>query len=220
VTDRDLLRRALAGRVVAIVRLREGAALLEVAEALVAGGITTLEFTLTTPGAAEAIERCRARFGEAVVVGAGTVRDADDARRCLAAGAQFLVSPGFDPDVIAAARDGGALAMPGAMTPTEILAAWRAGADVVKVFPARALGPRYIADVLAPLPDVLLMPTGGVDATNAADYLRAGAVAVAVGGNLIDAAVVARADRALYDVKARGRDGVAVADPPVLPPLG
>jgi 2-dehydro-3-deoxyphosphogluconate aldolase/(4S)-4-hydroxy-2-oxoglutarate aldolase len=203
VTDRDLLlRRALAGRLVAIVRLGDGAALLEVAAALVEGGITTLEFTLTTPGAITAIERCRARFGE-TVVGAGTVLDADGARRCLAAGAQFLVSPGFDPDVIAVARAGGALAMPGAMTPTEILAAWRAGADVVKVFPARALGPRYIADVLAPLPDVPLMPTGGVDATNAADYLRAGAVAVAVGGNLVDPATVARADWAALVARAR-----------------
>jgi 2-dehydro-3-deoxyphosphogluconate aldolase/(4S)-4-hydroxy-2-oxoglutarate aldolase len=204
VTDRNLLlRRALAGRLVAIVRLRDGAALLEVAAALVEGGITTLEFTLTTPGAITAIERCRARFGEAVVVGAGTVLDADGARRCLTAGAQFLVSPGFDPDVIAAARDGGALAMPGAMTPTEILAAWRAGADVVKVFPARALGPRYIADVLAPLPDVLLMPTGGVDEKNAADYLRAGAVAVAVGGNVVDPATVAHADWAALTARAR-----------------
>jgi 2-dehydro-3-deoxyphosphogluconate aldolase/(4S)-4-hydroxy-2-oxoglutarate aldolase len=203
VADRDLLlRRALACRLVAIVRLRDGAALLEVAEALVAGGITTLEFTLTTPGAITAIERCRARFGEAVV-GAGTVLDADGARRCLAAGAQFLVSPGFDPDVIAAARVGGALAMPGAMTPTEIVVAWRAGADVVKVFPARALGPRYIADVLAPLPDVPLMPTGGVDATNAADYLRAGAVAVAVGGSLVDPAAVARGDWAALTARAR-----------------
>jgi 2-dehydro-3-deoxyphosphogluconate aldolase/(4S)-4-hydroxy-2-oxoglutarate aldolase len=204
VADRDLLlRRALAGRLVAIVRLRDGAALLEVAEALVEGGITTLEFTLTTPGAVAAIERCRARFGEAVVVGAGTVLDADGARRCLEAGAQFLVSPGVAPDVIATTRDGGALAMPGAMTPTEILAAWRAGADVVKIFPARALGPRYIADVLAPLPDVLLMPTGGVDATNAAEYLRAGAVAVAVGGNLVDPAAVARADWAVLTARAR-----------------
>jgi 2-dehydro-3-deoxyphosphogluconate aldolase / (4S)-4-hydroxy-2-oxoglutarate aldolase len=201
--DRDLLRRrVLAGRLVAIIRLRAGTALLEVAAALVGGGITTLEFTLTTPGAIEAIKRCRAHFGEAVVVGAGTVLDAEDARRCLAVGAQFLVSPGFDPEVIAAAHAAGALAMPGAMTPTEILAAWRAGADVVKVFPARSLGPRYIADVLAPLPDVLLMPTGGVDATNAADYLRAGAVGVAVGGNLVDPAAVARADWATLTARA------------------
>jgi 2-dehydro-3-deoxyphosphogluconate aldolase/(4S)-4-hydroxy-2-oxoglutarate aldolase len=213
VTDRDLLlRRALIGRLVAIVRLRDGAALLEVAAALVEGGITALEFTLTTPGAVAAIERCRARFGEAVVVGAGTVLDADGARRCLEAGAQFLVSPGFDPDVIAAARDGGALAMPGAMTPTEILAAWRAGADVVKVFPARALGPRYIADVRAPLPEVRLMPTGGVDATNAAEYLRAGAIGVAVGGNLVDPAAVARADWAALRARARALvDAVALS---------
>lgn len=204
VEDREaLLSRALAGRVVAIVRLGDGSSLLDVALALVEGGITTLEFTLTTPGALDAIERCRARFGQTVVVGAGTVLDAAATRRCLTAGAQFVMSPGFDRDVVAAARAGGALAMPGAMTPTEILAAWQAGADVVKVFPARALGPRYIADVLAPLPDVRLMPTGGVDETNAAAYLRAGAVGVAVGGNLVDSAAVARADWPALTARAR-----------------
>ncbi len=198
-----LLKRALAGRVVAIVRFKGAAPLADVARALADGGVTALEFTLTTPGALEAIEVCRARFGDDVVVGAGTVLDVAQARRCLDAGARFLVSPGLDAEVVAAARDGGALAMPGALTPTEIVAAWRVGADVVKVFPARAFGPTYISDVLAPLPHIPLMPTGGVDEMNAAAYLRAGAVAIAAGGGLVDPVAVARADWATLTRRAR-----------------
>jgi len=190
----ELLERTLKDRLVAIIRLRHEAPLARVAEALVAGGIRALEFTLTSPGAVPAITACRARLGNDVIVGAGTVLDAEEARRCLDAGAQFLVSPGFDPAVVALARERGALAMPGALTPTEIVTAWRAGADVVKVFPARAFGPRYIADLLAPLPQIPLMPTGGVDETNVADYLRAGAVGVAVGGRLVGEDAVAQAD--------------------------
>jgi 2-dehydro-3-deoxyphosphogluconate aldolase/(4S)-4-hydroxy-2-oxoglutarate aldolase len=198
-----LLEHALSGRVVAIVRLPDKAPLVEVAEALLAGGIRTLEFTLTTPGAIEAISACRARFGDDAVIGAGTVIDAAEAGTCLDAGAQFLVSPGTDPEVISAARAGGALSMPGALTPTEIIAAWRAGADVVKVFPARQFGPQYIRDLRGPLPQIPLMPTGGVDERNAADYLRAGAVGVAVGGNLIDPSAVARGDWAAITARAR-----------------
>ena len=200
---RSLLDRALAGRLVAIVRLRQGDRLLEVAAALVAGGIRTLEFTLTTPAALDAIGACRVHLGDEVIVGAGSVLDESDARRSLDAGAQFLVSPGFDAAVVEAAHTGCALAMPGALTPTEILAAWRAGADVVKVFPARAFGPSYIKDLLAPLPQIPLMPTGGVGAENAAAYLRAGAVAVAVGGSLIDPDAVATADWAAISAQAR-----------------
>jgi len=190
----EVLKRTLDHRLVAIIRLRHEAPLARVAEALVAGGIRVLEFTLTSPGAVPAITACRARFGDDIIVGAGTVLDAEEARRCLDAGAQFLVSPGFDPAVVALARARGALALPGALTPTEIVTAWRAGADVVKVFPARAFGPRYIADLLAPLPRVPLMPTGGVDETNAAAYLRAGAVGVAVGGKLVAEDAVAHGD--------------------------
>jgi len=190
----DLLERTVKDRLVAIIRLRHEAPLARVAEALVAGGVRALEFTLTSPGAVPAITACRARFRDDVIVGAGTVLDAEEARRCLDAGAQFLVSPGFDPAVVAMARACGALALPGALTPTEIVTAWWAGADVVKVFPARAFGPRYIADLLAPLPHVRLMPTGGVDETNVAAYLRAGAVGVAVGGRLVAEDAVGRAD--------------------------
>jgi len=197
------------GRVLAIVRLRDTTPLVAVAQALRDGGIRAIEFTMTTPGALPAIERCRARFGADVAIGAGTVLDAESAVRCLDAGAQFLVSPGLDQAVIDRAHAGGALAFPGALTPTEIIAAWRGGADVVKVFPARALGPRYIADVRAPLPTIPLIPTGGVDETNAAAYLRAGAVAVTVGGNLIDPEAIDRCDWA--SLTRRARDLVAAA---------
>ena len=199
----ELLERTLDNRLVAIIRLRHEAPLAQVAEALVAGGIRALEFTLTSPGAVPAITACRARFGDDIIVGAGTVLDEEEARHCLDAGAQFLVSPGFDRAVVALARACGALALPGALTPTEIVTAWRAGADVVKIFPARAFGPRYIADLLAPLPQIPLMPTGGVDETNVAAYLRAGAVGVAVGGTLVAEDTVARADWDALTARAR-----------------
>lgn len=203
VSTADLLERALAGKIVAIVRLRDGSNMADIAAALIEGGIRALEFTLTTPGAVEAIAACRARFGDGALIGAGTVMDAQGARSCLQAGAQFLVSPHLDPSLIAAAHEAGALAMPGALTPGEIVAAWRAGADVVKVFPIRAFGPAYIKDLLAPLPDIPLMPTGGVDESNAAAYIRAGAVGVAVGGKLFDPAAVAARDWQAITARAR-----------------
>ena len=199
----ELRERAPAGKIVAIIRLREGGNMPDIAAALIEGGIRALEFTLTTPGAVEAIEACRARFGDAALVGAGTVLDVQGAHSCLQAGAQFLVSPHLDPAVIGAAHEAGALAMPGALTPGEIVAAWRAGADVVKVFPIRAFGPAYIKDLLAPLSGIPLMPTGGVDESNAADYLRAGAIGVAVGGKLFDPAAVAARDWQAITARAR-----------------
>lgn len=197
------MARVLSGRVIAIVRLSAADYLIEAAEALVRGGIRSLEFTLTTPGALPAIERCRQVFGESVVVGAGTVLTVEDVDRCGDAGAQFIVSPGYDAAVIERTHESGMISLPGAMTPTEILEAWRCGADAVKVFPARSLGPRYIADIRAPLPHIPLIPTGGVDAHNAAEYLRAGAVAVAVGGNLVSASAVAAGDWATLEQSAR-----------------
>lgn len=190
-TREALLHHLLAERVVAIVRLREVAPLIAVAEALYEGGIHAFEFTADTPGALEAIAACRERFGETALIGAGTVLDAPSARQCLDVGAQFLISPILDAAVVEAARNGGALAIPGAMAPQHIVEAVRTGADIVKVFPARLLGPQYIADLLAPLPTLRLMPTGGVGEHNAAAYLRAGAAAVAIGGSLIEATAVA-----------------------------
>ncbi len=199
----DLVGRALASRIVAIVRLARESPLVEIAEALVEGGLRTIEFTLTTPGALDAVSACRARFGDRALIGAGTVLDAADARRCTAAGAQLVVAPDFNPEVVAEALRGGALAIPGALTPTEIVTAWRSGASLVKVFPARALGPQYIADILAPLPHILLMATGGVHQDNVAAFVRAGAAAVAVGGNLVDRDVVERRDWRALSERAR-----------------
>jgi 2-dehydro-3-deoxyphosphogluconate aldolase/(4S)-4-hydroxy-2-oxoglutarate aldolase len=199
----DLLSRALASRIVAIVRLTWEAPLVEIAEALIAGGLKVLEFTITTPGALQAVAACRDRFGENALIGAGTVLEAEDARRCIEAGAQFLVAPDFNPEVVSVARRASILAMPGAFTPTEIVAAWRAGASMVKLFPARSLGPQYIADLLAPLPNVLLMATGGVSQDNAASYLRAGAAAVGVGGQLVGRDAVERRDWRMLAERAR-----------------
>ncbi len=181
-------------RPIAIVRLDDLSEAVELGRALVEGGIRALEFTLTNRDAVAAVAQVRADLGEAAVVGAGTVLSADAAREAIAGGAQFLVTPTLEPDVIAAGREGGVPVVSGAFTPTEILAAWRHGAELVKVFPARALGPGYIKDVLAPLPDLRLVPTGGVDLENCGAFLAAGAYTVALGSNLVDSKLVARRD--------------------------
>lgn len=185
-----LFGRIAKSRIIAIVRLRSGVPPIELAEALVRGGITCLEFTMTTSGSIEAIEACRSRLGERALVGAGTVMRATDVARCAEAGAQFIVSPHTDAAVMEATLERGLLSFPGALTPSEIVAAWNAGAQAVKVFPVRALGPRYLSDLRGPLPDISLIPTGGIDASNARDYLDAGALAVGVGGRLVDADTV------------------------------
>lgn len=176
---------------VAIVRLDSGAPLVEVAEALAAGGIDAIEFTVTTPGALRAVEDTTGRLGSRALVGVGTVLDTETARAALQAGASFIVTPTLVVDVIGMCRRYGVPIFPGAMTPTEILTAWQAGADIVKVFPASALGPDYLRQVRAPLPQVKLMPTGGLSAQNVAEYVRAGAAAVGVGGRLVDRQAVA-----------------------------
>ena len=181
-----VLARIEACGIVAIIRLDVPSPLADVAEALAAGGIEALEFTITTPGALRGVEESAARLGDRALVGVGTVLDEETANAAIAAGAAFVVTPTLTLDVIRTCRRRGVPVFPGAMTPTEILAAWQAGADVVKVFPASALGADYIRQVRAPLPEVKLMPTGGISASNAAEYLQAGAVAVGVGGRLVD----------------------------------
>jgi 2-dehydro-3-deoxyphosphogluconate aldolase / (4S)-4-hydroxy-2-oxoglutarate aldolase len=182
--------RIQASRVVAIVRLDSGDQLVEVAHALAAGGIDVVEFTLTTPGAIEAITAARGALGDEVLIGAGTVLSAEDASRCMEAGARFIVSPICDEGMIRATVEAGAVAMPGARTPTEAVSAWRLDAQVIKIFPARSLGPAFISDLLAPLPFLKMIPTGGVNAANAADYVRAGAIAVGVGESLVNRQLV------------------------------
>src|SRR5438874_674634 len=167
--------------VVAVIRLKDAGKLRAVVDALAAGGVRALEVTMTVPRAVDLIRELAATMPEGFLLGAGTVTDADTARAVIDAGASFVVGPVFRLDVIAACHDRDVPAIPGCWSPTEILAAHEAGADIVKVFPATALGPQYIKDVLAPLPHVRLMPTGGVTIDNAGEWIRAGAVAVGIG---------------------------------------
>ncbi|MBA2302359.1 MAG: bifunctional 4-hydroxy-2-oxoglutarate aldolase/2-dehydro-3-deoxy-phosphogluconate aldolase [Acidobacteria bacterium] len=180
--------------VVAVIRIKEAAKVSAVVETLAAGGVRVLEITMTVPGAIEVIRAVSRALPDGVVLGAGTVLDADTARRLIDAGARFIVAPTFDPDTIRACHERDVPAMPGCFSPTEILRAWQLGADIVKVFPATSLGPGYIKDVLAPLPDMRLMPTGGVTPENAGDWIKAGAVAVGIGSSLVDAKAVAAGD--------------------------
>ena len=171
-------------RATAIVRTEDQRLAASAMDAAVRGGFRIIEFTLTIPGALELVAEFSRRPG--LLVGAGTVLTTAQARASINAGARFLVSPVVDEQVIAAARDGGAAAMPGAHTPTEMLRAHRAGAPVIKLFPAPAGGPAYVRSVLAPLPFLRIVPTNGVDATNAAAYLEAGSLAVGMVGSLFD----------------------------------
>ena len=181
----------LASGVIAVIRVRETAALGAAARALAAGGVGGVEITLTTPGAIEAIGDLASDSGLAgCLLGAGTVLDEAAARDVIAAGARFVVSPVLDPAVIRVCRDRHIPCIPGAFTPTEILAAWRAGASLVKVFPAAAVGPGYARDILASMPFLRLVPSGGVSLENAGEWIRAGAAAVSVGGALLSAALL------------------------------
>jgi 2-dehydro-3-deoxyphosphogluconate aldolase/(4S)-4-hydroxy-2-oxoglutarate aldolase len=190
----EILSRLLEGKIVAVVRLDSAEALVNVAGALKAGGISTIEFTMSAPGVLEMISQAASHFGRDVLLGAGTVLDPETARAAILAGAEFIVTPTLNKATIELCRRYGKPVVPGALTPTEIQTAWEAGADLVKVFPASAMGPGYLKAVLAPLPHLRLVPTGGVSADNAAEYIKAGAAALGVGGKLVDKAIVARGD--------------------------
>lgn len=179
--------------IVAVVRLREASAVRHVVDALLAGGVTTIEITMTVPGALKVIETVAADLPDGMLLGAGTVTDPQSARDVVAAGAKFVVSPIFDPRIVGAAHEVGAASLPGCYTPTEIFEATRQGADIVKVFPAGTLGPSFLRDVLAPLPNLKLLPTGGVTLENAGQWIEAGAVAVGIGSALVSAAAVKEA---------------------------
>jgi len=171
---------------IAIVRLKHLESALELSQALLAGGITALEFTLTNSRALEAITRVRQELAGQVMVGAGTILSAESAYQSIEAGAQFLVTPVFLPDVITLARAHGIPVICGAYSPTEIFSAWKAGANLIKVFPAGGPGPTYIKDLLGPFPELRLVPTGGVNLNNCAAFLAAGAYSVGLGSSLID----------------------------------
>jgi len=187
----SVIDQILSKKIIAVVRLEDYARAIDVARALVAGGITVLEFTLTGQGAIEAVSATRKAMGEAVCVGVGTVLKAEDAETAIDAGAQFAVTPAVLRQVIATCVKRQTLVLSGGFTPTELLEAHEAGAELVKVFPARLGGPKFIKDVLAPLPFLKLVPTGGVGPENARDYLAAGAAAVGIGGNLVSNKLVA-----------------------------
>ncbi len=185
------IQEILAKKIVAVVRLDDYSRAVDVARALAAGGVSILEFTLTGRGALDAISATRKALGDAVCVGVGTVLKAEDAEASIDAGAQFAVTPALRRQVIATCVKRQILILCGGFTPTELLEAHEAGSELVKVFPAQLGGPKFIKDVLAPLPFLKLVPTGGVSPENARDYLTAGAVAVGIGGNLVSNKLVA-----------------------------
>jgi len=176
--------------IVAVIRIKDPGKLQAVVDAISEGGIRALEVTMTVPGAIELIAGLAPKMPHGFLLGAGTVLDAGTAIKVIDAGARFIVSPVFRRDVITACHSRDVAVTPGCFTPTEILDAWDFGADIVKVFPATALGPGYIKDVRAPLPHVKLMPTGGVTLDNAGEWITAGAVAVGVGSALTDAKAI------------------------------
>lgn len=188
---------------VAVIRMKEPDKLRAVVDALAEGGVRALEVTMTVPRAIPMIEALAPSLPPGFLLGAGTVLDPETARLAILAGASFVVSPVFRPATITLCHRYDVAMMPGCFTPTEILAAWEAGADVVKVFPATSLGPGFFKDVRGPLPQVKLMPTGGVSLDNAGDWIKAGAVAVGVGTALLDSKAIASGDYGVITANAR-----------------
>ncbi|MCS7022982.1 MAG: bifunctional 4-hydroxy-2-oxoglutarate aldolase/2-dehydro-3-deoxy-phosphogluconate aldolase [Gemmataceae bacterium] len=183
--DKDL-QRILTSGIVAVVRFHDPEPLVDTLNALATGGITVAEVTLTVPQALEVIRVARQRLGERVLLGAGTVLDAEAAAAALLAGAEFIVAPTVNTEVIRLCHRYDKVVIPGAFTPTEILTAWEAGADIVKLFPANVVGPEFVRALRGPLPHIRLMPTGGIDLNNLSQYLAAGAACVGVGSQLVE----------------------------------
>ena len=182
--------------IVPVVRASSAEEAVSVAEALSEGGLSVLEITMTVPGAISVIAELSKRYGDEVLVGAGTVLDPETARSCIAAGAQFIISPALNLETIELCKLQRIAIFPGALTPTEVLTAWDAGADAVKVFPCSAVGgASYLRALKAPLPDVRLVPTGGVSLTTAKDFIAAGAWALGVGADLVNTKAINAGDR-------------------------
>lgn len=216
IAKEDLRKRITEVGVVPVVRASNSAQALLAAEAVCAGGIPIVEITMTVPGAIEVIAQLVRTVSDTVLVGAGTVLDADTARKCISAGAKFIVSPGFDRETADLVWREGRLMMAGALTPTEIMAAWKAGADFVKIFPCGSIGgPKYIRALRGPFPQIPFIPTGGVNLETADDFIRAGVAALGVGGELVqadalksgDAAAIAQNARKFVEVVKRARAG-------------
>ncbi len=189
-------------KVIALIRADSSDGLLDCARALAAGGLTSIELTMTTPGAIAMLRQATAALPD-FVFGLGTVLDAATAREGIAAGARFIVTPAFRPDVIVACREAQVPIFSGALTPTEILNTWDAGADAVKVFPAEFFGPAYIKSVRAPFPNISLVPTGGVNAENVGEFIKAGAYATAAGSSLVDAKTLKEKNWAVITARAK-----------------
>jgi 2-dehydro-3-deoxyphosphogluconate aldolase/(4S)-4-hydroxy-2-oxoglutarate aldolase len=184
---RDVFNHMIAEGLSPVIRVTSATEAIDVADAIKEGGVSFLEITMTVQGAIDVIKELTQKYRDEIIMGAGTVLDPETGRAALLAGAQFIVSPTLNLDLIHLAHRYGAVVIPGTATPTEILAAWNAGADMVKVFPAAQLGgPEYIKAVRGPLPQILLVPTGGVNLQNAGAFIKAGATALGVGGELVD----------------------------------
>lgn len=190
-TRYEIVQKLIHGGAVAVVRMGDSKKLMKVAEAILKGGVSAVEITMTTPNALKVIEEATKELGKDVQIGVGSVLDAETARLAIDAGATYVVSPIFKAEIIQTAHSHDVPAMPGAFSPTEILLAHEVGADIVKVFPADVVGMDFFKAVLAPMPHLRLMPTGGVTLTNAGDWLIAGACAVGVGSALLDKRAIA-----------------------------
>lgn len=185
---REVLEQIQSTGIVPVIRTKTKDDAQKIAEAIVEGGINCLEITMTVPGAVELIKELTEKFQASVLIGAGTVLDENAAQSCIAAGAKFIVTPYLNLEIINCCREAGVLICAGALTPTEIYTAWRAGADIIKVFPVSAMGgANYLKAVKSPFPNIRLMPTGGISLTNVSDFIEAGAFAVGVGGEISNA---------------------------------
>src|SRR5437660_7794198 len=190
-TRESHLRHVLDCGIVAVVRSPDSQQLVEVTRALADGGVTVVEITMSVPNALDVVREVRQSLGDRVLLGAGTILDPETGRMALLAGAEYLVAPTLNLDVIKLCQRYNKLVMPGAFTPTEILTAWEAGADIVKVFPAEVVGPAFFKAMRGPLPQLRLMPTGGVDLNTAAAFLQAGACCLGIGSQLVEPRAVA-----------------------------
>jgi 2-dehydro-3-deoxyphosphogluconate aldolase / (4S)-4-hydroxy-2-oxoglutarate aldolase len=193
----------LSSKVIAVIRMSDTDRLAKVVEAVKAGGVKAIEITMTTPSALEIIAAMAKKKAPDVLIGAGTVLDPETAVQAIHAGADFIVSPVTNPAMITVCRRYDKLVAPGAFSPTEILTAWQSGADIVKVFPATSVGPKYFKDILGPLPHVRLMPTGGVSLENARDFIASGACCVAIGTALLDKKAIEAGDWDVLTQKAK-----------------
>lgn len=203
-SKKEVIQQIIKIGVVPVIRASSADEASRAIEAVRLGGINIFEITMTVPDAVELIEKLRKKFGDDALIGAGTVLTPEQARDCIAVGAQFVISPALNLETVAVCRQQEIAVMPGALTPTEIVAAWNAGADFVKVFPAGALGgASYIKSLKAPLPDVKIIPTGGVSLENAADFIRAGASALGVGADLVDLQALRQGNENIITERAR-----------------